>query len=1140
MDLRIRTARFVIAAILGTIPSFAGAASYTWTGQSGNWSDPANWAGGNVPVNDPATVVTIQSYTRLSQSITSTLDASRSVWQVNWLYLNLFSSSPANNLRIDPASLLDFVGASPVLEVATPTPIVVSGPVQLDNTLTVRGTGSRSLLLNGSISGNGGLIFTMGSGNLTLAGNNTFAGGVTVAPTSGSATLLEINQPAALGAGNLTIIRNASSFPSITVDFKAGPGPTTTITNPVVVSDLGNGTSGVWLTGTGSSNQTIVLQHLVTTSAANISLGSIINSASFPFAVGSLSVTGNLTIAGSTLALSNITETTPSVITFGNGNAIGTTSLDTANRYTGGTSVAYDATVNANVPGALGPGVVNVTGTLVLNATAAANNTVTGNPATYLSPSIRYNANGAAGGHAINITAGSITIGESVTSFGGDTFSIGAGGTVTGTSAGLAMLNRGIGGGGPSNFTAANGALLENADGGLPTVQNIGNNADLIAVVHSSAPLSFAVGTGTPWKGMNAGAAGFVGTLHANSAFPLGGFAFGDGSNASFNILSTNGRPVPVTVQTGTFNSPLSDFSGVSLFQATRQLSLTAPDALGGGNGTSPVPLDVASYANLSVSSSTAINASTALHAGVTLTINAPGLNGTGAITRDSASITAILQDANALTGSQLGPAFFHAGDIVQLQANDVSGLRQVSPAAAFYLNGTSTVTESEGFTIDGGILYFASKGLSLLPPTSGSGSGTINIGPNGGTIGSAGFGSTLLRSFSSTGDGCIGVPIIAQGAVTFGVPSPQSGAIILTNPANQLPTVNIAGIGLVAASPSTLKGATVNLNGGELALLSDVANASLPPTPYNNTINVTQGGTISDNTNDVRPASFVPSAKHPVSISTITLGNATLYFRSAFSAGSLFTGGGIHVSNLLLTGNGTVGAGISTIQNLSDNGTGPTLALQQGSMTIQGALTAKGPINVGDSSLLNIFGLEFDGTSTPSSAPITVGTSSELVGTGVLHRPVRFTAGQPEFLSPGHFLAPSVLGSTTVGTLELDSLVLSANTTLAFDLGTPNTIGGALNDLLIVDGDLTLSGSLSITEDASFGPGTYRLISYGGTLTYNGLALPNLVGDSLALDLSTPGEVNLIVTAVPEPATLAVGLAGAAFLLGRRRQGPR
>ena len=110
---------------------------------------------------------------------------------------------------------------------------------------------------------------------------------------------------------------------------------------------------------------------------------------------------------------------------------------------------------------------------------------------------------------------------------------------------------------------------------------------------------------------------------------------------------------------------------------------------------------------------------------------------------------------------------------------------------------------------------------------------------------------------------------------------------------------------------------------------------------------------------------------------------------------------------------------------------------------------------------------------------------------------------------------------------------------------GTTTTPGGGINDLSAVTGNLSLDGTLNVSEigvgsflSATQGD-TWRLFTYSGTLTNNGLSLgtvPTLSsGLSFAVDTSTPNQVNLIV--VPEPAmavSAMVGIGAVALLRAR------
>ncbi|WBH14990.1 autotransporter-associated beta strand repeat-containing protein [Sphingomonas radiodurans] len=113
-----------------------------------------------------------------------------------------------------------------------------------------------------------------------------------------------------------------------------------------------------------------------------------------------------------------------------------------------------------------------------------------------------------------------------------------------------------------------------------------------------------------------------------------------------------------------------------------------------------------------------------------------------------------------------------------------------------------------------------------------------------------------------------------------------------------------------------------------------------------------------------------------------------------------------------------------------------------------------------------------------------------------------------------------ALLGGNSVGTLTVGGpLVLGATSRLAFQLGAPDTPGIG-SDLINVTGDLTLDGTLDVTDAGGFGAGLYRLINYGGRLTDNGLQLGALPSgfDDFEIQTSVARQVNLIVAATPAP----------------------
>ena len=112
--------------------------------------------------------------------------------------------------------------------------------------------------------------------------------------------------------------------------------------------------------------------------------------------------------------------------------------------------------------------------------------------------------------------------------------------------------------------------------------------------------------------------------------------------------------------------------------------------------------------------------------------------------------------------------------------------------------------------------------------------------------------------------------------------------------------------------------------------------------------------------------------------------------------------------------------------------------------------------------------------------------------------------------VTSGGTLSPSNNGA---GTLTLGALVLSSGSLSSFRLGAPGAVG---NDLVDVTGNLTLGGTLSITDLGGFGTGVYRLFNYGGILSNNGMTLGTLPAGvtpgGLTIQTAVANQINLVV----------------------------
>ena len=171
------------------------------------------------------------------------------------------------------------------------------------------------------------------------------------------------------------------------------------------------------------------------------------------------------------------------------------------------------------------------------------------------------------------------------------------------------------------------------------------------------------------------------------------------------------------------------------------------------------------------------------------------------------------------------------------------------------------------------------------------------------------------------------------------------------------------------------------------------------------------------------------------------------------------------------------------------------------GTFTLSGTNSYSGGTTVSNGTLL-VNNTAGSGTGTGA---VTVVSGATLGGSGVIGGPVTVNGT----------LAP---GNSGVGTLTIsNSLVVNSGAVLQYALGTNS-------DLTVVSGNLTLDGTLNVTDAGGFTNGTYTLFSYGGDadhqrqcpiLTIGTTPITNLI---YTVDISSNGYVNLIVVLATPP----------------------
>ncbi len=256
--------------------------------------------------------------------------------------------------------------------------------------------------------------------------------------------------------------------------------------------------------------------------------------------------------------------------------------------------------------------------------------------------------------------------------------------------------------------------------------------------------------------------------------------------------------------------------------------------------------------------------------------------------------------------------------------------------------------------------------------------------------------------------------------------------------------------------------------------------------------------------------------------------GNVTNNLGSSTAVTALLGGAGEgDFSGTTANGTGTgafgvtkVGTGTWTLSSATKTYTGPTNVMA-GTLKVQGApifsaATSKTTIMVESAAVLDLTGI--------SSYELQIGQT--LRGKGIV-KAGTLTAYDDNSIKPGDDSTGSVGTLGVQGNLSLLNQFAppAAGTNLSVDLGNTTTVGGGVNDLLDVSGNLTLdssAGAIRVNVNPVSGylaTGSYQLIRYGGSksgsATWN-VSLPLTSGYRAmpTVDDSPSGHVDLVVPA--------------------------
>jgi fibronectin-binding autotransporter adhesin len=228
----------------------------------------------------------------------------------------------------------------------------------------------------------------------------------------------------------------------------------------------------------------------------------------------------------------------------------------------------------------------------------------------------------------------------------------------------------------------------------------------------------------------------------------------------------------------------------------------------------------------------------------------------------------------------------------------------------------------------------------------------------------------------------------------------------------------------------------------------------------------------------------------------------------------------GVELGSLLGAGNVVLGATQLTVGGLNTTDTLWGTVSDKGSVFVQpGSGTGGSIVKVGSGTLTLSGANTYTGGTTVAAGTLAVNNPlGSATGTGAVQVQSGATlAGSGSIAGAVSIAKGGVLsaGNGGPGTLTVGGLSLADGAVLNYQLGQANTVGGPLNDLVNVNGDLRLDGTLNVAQSTggSFGAGLYRLISYTGGLIDAGLDIGSAPGAKADLQVQTSvaKQVNLV-----------------------------